>query len=491
MAGVIQFASAALGFSLLGPYAEWMDVEKGYRQADDIGGPMNITEGYRWNVPVLTYGFDRSFIDFFGSNGVAAVEEAVKMLNDVPPASEMDLQGFATSAWRVNYVAGNWALMDLKSRTLAALLEQMGLADPVRFMFCVRDFQNYSPLKNSFQVIVRNFDSGSALPSHYVNQVLYSYEVIEYASTPVPGELFCDAWEFPVDAAADAFSAVLSYNKQFGLNPYGAYVTNLTVEDVAGLKFLLDGNQVRCESLPPDVHLANTNNGALVVTAVRPGIDKITLRRHPAGTLNGEFLPFTNRWTDVYYDFFAPGYQEVERVTTRPDILFTARDLGPWRAIERTGTTDWVNHADLNGNTGGPGPGIIRGPVTIAYNSIARFHDLYGRVNTNAFLTELDAISIAGWGSFTGKTNTPILYPAGTTPFQPTEVHLNLKVAALPYELHWPVGGLPFRQFVLQTATNFTDWLTVATLTNSGGRFDYHFEGSDTERTRFFRTIQQ
>ncbi len=103
----------------------------------------------------------------------------------------------------------------------------------------------------------------------------------------------------------------------------------------------------------------------------------------------------------------------------------------------------------------------------------------------------MDAIPIAGWGSFTGTTNTPILYPAGQTPFQPTEVHLNLTVEGIPYDLHWPVAGLPFRRFVLQTATNFTDWVTLTTLTNSGGRFDYYFQGSDTERSRFFRTIQQ
>ena len=31
----------------------------------DIGGPMDVTNEYRWNVPVLTYGFDQSFVDYF------------------------------------------------------------------------------------------------------------------------------------------------------------------------------------------------------------------------------------------------------------------------------------------------------------------------------------------------------------------------------------------------------------------------------------------
>ena len=63
-----SFAVAALltghvsgfAYSLLGPYADWMDVQKGYRLSGEIGGPMNLGEGYRWNMPVVTYGFDRT-----------------------------------------------------------------------------------------------------------------------------------------------------------------------------------------------------------------------------------------------------------------------------------------------------------------------------------------------------------------------------------------------------------------------------------------------
>ena len=48
-------SAGGFAFSLLGPYADWMDVPKGYRTPGDIGGPMNIGEGYRWNLPVVTY----------------------------------------------------------------------------------------------------------------------------------------------------------------------------------------------------------------------------------------------------------------------------------------------------------------------------------------------------------------------------------------------------------------------------------------------------
>ena len=61
-------------FALLGPVQPWMQVTNGVIGSGDIGGPMDISNEYRWNVPVVTYGFDQSFMDYFGTNGVAAVD---------------------------------------------------------------------------------------------------------------------------------------------------------------------------------------------------------------------------------------------------------------------------------------------------------------------------------------------------------------------------------------------------------------------------------
>src|SRR5690348_13821993 len=92
-----------------------------------IGGPMDLGEGYRWNIPTITYGFDQSFFDFFGTNGVAAVESAIQMLNDLPPASTVDPNAFAFDTTRVNHQAEARGLIDLKSVTLSLLMEQLGL----------------------------------------------------------------------------------------------------------------------------------------------------------------------------------------------------------------------------------------------------------------------------------------------------------------------------------------------------------------------------
>src|SRR5471030_3108557 len=92
-------------FALLGPYEHWMQETNGLRQPADIGGPMDITNEYRWNVPVVTYGFDKSFLDYFGTNGVAAVKSAIQILNDLLPASGIVLTNFALSTERDNFTA--------------------------------------------------------------------------------------------------------------------------------------------------------------------------------------------------------------------------------------------------------------------------------------------------------------------------------------------------------------------------------------------------
>jgi len=45
---LLALSVARLGaFSLLGPYASWMDQTLSYKQPADIGGPMDINQEYR------------------------------------------------------------------------------------------------------------------------------------------------------------------------------------------------------------------------------------------------------------------------------------------------------------------------------------------------------------------------------------------------------------------------------------------------------------
>lgn len=91
-------AVSANAFSLLGPFDTWQANAVGYNfnfdtpvvgSSGDVGGPMNLGEEYRWNSPYVAYGFDPSFVEFFGQKGIDAVEAAVKILNDLPAVGKI------------------------------------------------------------------------------------------------------------------------------------------------------------------------------------------------------------------------------------------------------------------------------------------------------------------------------------------------------------------------------------------------------------------
>ena len=486
--GLLSGCLSGMAFSLLGPWAEWMDVPKGYRNGGDIGGPMNIGEGYRWNVPVVTYGFDQSFRDYFGSNGVAAVEQAIAILNALPPASSTVLTNYPLECVRMNYRAQQARLIDLKSVALQLLLEQMGLADPLSYTFCIRDYR-ISPYGTNytFQVAQRSFDPVTAEPSAYLNGVIYSYVIMQLAGVPSPTNLFCWAYSYPVDPLAVEHRPATS---RLTLQE-GCYLTGLTRDDVGGLRYLLSGNNVCCESLLPDVHSAGTNNSAFVRTAYRPGIEKLQFVRHPYGSLNGEFKPYTNRWTDVYYDWDEPVYQEVERITTRADIVFSGQDLGEILGT-RTGTTNWVNNAELNDNPDGAGPGQIQPPIKLSFNTGGPiWHNTYNSSWISAGLGQNTATGYYYWGTFDFTTNAPLRYPNIIIAFQPTQVRFRLLANGATNDFAWALSGGAYAKFLFQTSTNPGSWSTLATLTNSGADFAFTYPAATNDALRLFRTIQQ
>src|SRR5262249_48087172 len=115
VAGAVHSAQA---FSLLGPFATWQVGEIGYNTFGfDIGGPMNLGEEYRWNIRTVTYGFDESFLNYFGQQGADAINKAIAILNSLPAFSKMstNLSEFPTDTRRVNYRASALGLQDLKS----------------------------------------------------------------------------------------------------------------------------------------------------------------------------------------------------------------------------------------------------------------------------------------------------------------------------------------------------------------------------------------
>ena len=276
--GLLAFGwQTAFGFSLIGPVANspednFQITEIGYNPMSGIGppffgdtmlsGPKNLGEGYRLNTPVLYYTFDPSF-GYFGSTGEAAVQQAFDMMNSLTNVDSYstNLTEFPLNSQSVNYSAATWGLTDLKSTTLSLLLEQMGLADSVRYTWALID--RYNPPGSTctppgpangyeYEVIQRNYYYiNSSLTnlqySAYVNNELFSYFVYDNCDAPGASPGTADALEVAADPLYSAVP-VASGIGEYAL-PSGSFYTGLTRDDMAGLRYLLSSNNIFAPSV--------------------------------------------------------------------------------------------------------------------------------------------------------------------------------------------------------------------------------------------------
>lgn len=253
LAGAVVFGllPSVWAFSPAGPVGNggdsWQSPVIGY---GGLEAPKNIGEEYRRNIPTNYYAFDANFLGFFGSNGVAAVDGAFTIMNNLTNVSSYsaDLSEFPLGSRHVNYQAEALGLFDLKSFALGAMVEQAGLADPLQWVWTLHDRFHVGsipcPVGMEYLVVQRNFDYISSplnqlQYSPYVNNVLYSYQILESC----PGAL---AQPFSVDPLAADYAPVAS----FAIG-WGDFYTGLTRDDVAGLRHLLRANNVNWESPAP------------------------------------------------------------------------------------------------------------------------------------------------------------------------------------------------------------------------------------------------
>ena len=273
---------SAWGFSLWGPTVggdTWQTPVIDYNTGN---GPKNIGEGYRRNTPVLYYTYDANFLTFFGSNGVSAVDGAFQTMNAIytnnPTGMTNGLDGYSPDlsefpfySTAVNYSAQSLGLTDLKSVVLAELVTQMGLTDPVRYVWTLRqrNVPPGCPLTTSYLVIQRNFDiTPSPLNSpiaqtqytSYINDVLYSYHIFENCTGPNP---LAGTIPFPADPFALVYAPLSTIHDTF--LDYGYFYTGLTLDDVAGLRYLLTTNNIATEDPAAGALLLTTNLGATTI----------------------------------------------------------------------------------------------------------------------------------------------------------------------------------------------------------------------------------
>jgi hypothetical protein len=513
---LLSGGAACSAFSLLGPYASWMTQTNGYREPGDIGGPMNIGQGYRWNVPTVTYAFDQSFLDFFGSNGVTAVEKAIQIINRLPRASNLVMTNYPLNTLRANYEAAGGSLVDLKSAALACMIEQMGLASPTRWVFAFRRWNPmyaisiyqsenwWSPQDIPYYIIKRNFDPQTLQASRYVNGTRYTGTVQTWQ---LPGAYqISDVLEDQVDPLDNSLTAVADG----GWGSPGNFNTGLTRDDVGGLRYLLRTNTLNYEILLPDVHGVQSpppplpppqNTGAwqpppppipyrFVNGALRPGVEKITFARHPYNARLNKSSPLTYRYTDTYIINGIVRHQLLERTVKQPDFLFSVGDLNDGKSppplFSRTSTSNWWNSAAASTNSDRTGPGVIRPPVIITFHRNPW-------LQTQDDLPSGFAQTSPRLGSFDGSANPPIAFPEGPLPSDTNHLTIRLWLFSwfglgretYVWRLAIPVGG----RVILQASDDLTSWLPQATVSNDGRTIDwYHWRSSPT---RFFRVVPE
>jgi len=281
----------------------------------------------------------------------------------------------------------------------------------------------------------------------------------------------------------------------FGLSTYSASFLNsgylyegLTEDDVGGLSYLLSTNNVAYETLLPGIYSIGANT--LVNGTWRPGVDKIAFVPQPFDPLLGQFLPMTNQFTDNYITNGVATCQQLQRVTTQPDIILCAGDVNygvsaiPY--VDRTGTTNWLNNASLNGNPTNGGPGVIQPGVKITFNKLGpAFYNI----------TDESAVesSFFVWGTFDGSTNNPIVYPTsqiGTCQFTIRMWLLMGNQNSFQKNFDWKLTNPAGSVAVLQTSTNLADWVTLFSATNDSSVYTFmNYQPSAT--ARFYRVIPQ
>jgi len=457
--------NGAFAFTLLGRNdGTWQTPRLGYVTSSAIiGGPMNLGEEYRWNVPVVYYGFTPEFMNYFGQHGVDEIEKAIQFLNDLPSASELNLDDYPLTSQKVNHRAQALGLVDLKSEALSLMVQGIGICDPTRYVFTLRNRWT-PPNQTNYHVIKRNFDPVTWQHSSYINGVLWTYTTIVDNATGIPDSIAINLPVDPLELFGIIHAPVTSgFAEGNALLQFGGYWTGLTRDDVGGLKYIYRADNYNVENAPANAFAGSfgvsagsggggqspwtipapppTNavpgvpgvvNTNFINTALRRGIGKITFQRVNYDHLFGLFQPFTNSWTDTVITPTGTSSQSLSRPQFIPDILFDAADLqdgddnGGALPVHGTTFQAWVNNQAINGIDSGAatlrtdlGPGVMDPATAINLPALLFTFNSVGPLFINQadfFVSEVNNLGRSFiWGSFDGSTNEPVVYPIGTS----------------------------------------------------------------------------
>lgn len=429
----------ASSFSVFGPAESWqtptLDYVTRYYYGNDneLGGPKQLAAGSRMNTAIVTYGFDYSFLQFFGTEGVNAVTKAIQEYNALPPASSARLNSYLMQGNQlINYSAQALSLTDLKSTTMAIMIEHMGLIGETH----VWDLRTRNPLPTptpcrfEYTVINRNYDPVSYNPSAYVNGVQYYYTIWDGCSN---GVSVADAIENAVDETQPAQYVYTAVSTRYGLQTGGFYL-GLTYDDVGGIKYLYNPNRFELEGLETNdfitpggfstylpVNVAETNAGPGGGSGLLlGGVNKIQYVRLNYNSLLG--TGFTPRQFSYSIPMITNGTLRSIRVTRtvfQPDVIFTAGDLVsnttayPLLYSSYSRGFNYITNGYIGLGENEVTAQVIAPEEIITFNTITPAY-----INASpSFLDESQYVDypVLQWGSFDGSTNAPILFPNGSS----------------------------------------------------------------------------
>ena len=257
-------AHTASGFALLGPLDSWQVSALGYDpQGDngDIGGPKNLTEEWRWNVPEITYAIDKTFLDWFGTNGVNAITNAAFLFNremsNMSAITTPMLLAKPAETRRIHETARALGILDLKSAAMGMFAEQLGLASAERWTWGLRGRATVGQTITNYSVIQMNYDPFPPYkPTPYVNGYRYTYQVRQYpaaffgADFEAAAAMQVDQTHLNPGSVSSVVGEDLTTIPNLQLHA-GEYFAALTRDDIGGLRYIYSRDNVNLEDVIP------------------------------------------------------------------------------------------------------------------------------------------------------------------------------------------------------------------------------------------------
>jgi hypothetical protein len=414
----------------------------------ELGGPKNIQQGSRLNVAVITYGFDYTFLDYFGVDGVKAVDAAFAILNHLPSASSAtpDLTEFITDGnQQINYTARALCMLDMKSVVLQLMIEHMGLLGETHVFDLLG--QGGSCGAAYYQVGVRNFDPITWNPTTYVNGTDYGYIIADACTV---GTAIADALEEANSEPGGGLSPNTSAVATQEALQLGGFYLGITRDDFGGLRYLYRKNNYNIESLPTGCFVGNptsvspwapittntnaasgtilsspwtpytTNTNTLSIftntftNGILGGVEKITFVKVQADSLIGYTWPTNmSSFSIPILSNYSVHQLPVLRSNIGPDILFTAANLLNTPAAGEdqpyTRVVSFLASPVTPPNTTATVSGVILPTNLVTFNDIGPIY-----VNENPGFLQGSAFFLYPYfqfGSFDGSTNPPIAFP--------------------------------------------------------------------------------